>query len=93
MGIFLSFEDRNKTENDINDFLGKNVLFIHVHRLLKEGDLLRNFQRTTCFTDPHKARHCQNKITCQLSQNEQLPAIVMNIRVYLIVIAVGHCHD
>ena len=49
MGIFLSFEDRNKTENDINDFLGKNVLFIHVHRLLKEGDLLRNFQRTTCF--------------------------------------------
>ena len=51
MGIFLSFEDRNKTENDINDFLGKNVLFIHVHRLLKEGDILRNFQRTTCFTD------------------------------------------
>ena len=41
----------------------------------------------------HKARHCQNKITCQLSQNEQLPAIVMYIRVYLIVIAMGHCHD
>ena len=38
-------------------------------------------------------RHCQNKITCQLSQNEQLPAIVMYIRVYFIAIAASHCHD
>ena len=75
------------------NFDNKKRAIVCLSRLFQQLRLFHTYAIRLPPIYTHKARHCQNKITCQLCQNEQLPAIVMYIRVYLIVIAVGHCHD